>query len=179
MRREPGCRSIRIGEEELATTETASKSDMIREQIPAVLKNAYLNTGTFGPLPQVTVDALVELLRKELEDGRITTENYMRSGEIKSDARAEFAQVFGCDPGNVVLTRHTTDGMNIAVNGINWRPGDEIVLTDMEHPGGQAPIYNVARRYGVTVRTARLGDGTGDVVGAIEKLVAKKKSRPA
>jgi len=158
----------------LATTETQSKSDMIREQIPAVLKNAYLNTGTFGPLPQSTVDALVELHRKELEEGRITMENYMRSGEIKNDARAEFARVFGCDPNNVVLTRHTTDGMNIAVNGINWRPGDEIVLSDMEHPGGQGPVYNVARRYGVTVRTAKLGDGTGDVVGAFEKLISPR-----
>lgn len=161
-------------EAELASTEAQSKSDMIREQIPAVLKNAYLNTGTFGPLPKVTVDALVEQLRTELEDGRILMGNDIRGGEIKTEARAEFAHFFGCDPKNVVLTRHTTDGMNIAVNGINWQAGDEIVLSDMEHPGGQAPIYNVARRYGVVVRTARLGDGTGDVVGEFERLISPR-----
>jgi L-cysteine/cystine lyase len=44
----------------------------------------------------------------------------------------------------------------------------------MEHPGGQAPIYNVARRYGVVVRTARLGDGTGDVVGEFERLISPR-----
>jgi L-cysteine/cystine lyase len=161
-------------EAELATTETESKSGMIREQIPAVLKNAYLNTGTFGPLPSVTVDALVTQLRTELEEGRIVHDNYVRAGEIRTEAHAEFSKFFGCDPQNVVLTRHTTDGMNIAVNGINWQPGDEIVLSDMEHPGGQAPIYNVARRYGVVVRTARLGDGTGDVVGAFERLITPR-----
>ena len=153
------------------TSDTKSKSDMIREQIPAVLKHAYLNTGTFGPLPTATVDAMVAHLRTELEDGRIVHDNYVRAGEIRTEARAEFAKFFGCDPQNVVLTRHTTDGMNIAVNGINWRPGDGIILSDMEHPGGQAPVYNVARRYGVVVRTARLGDGTGDVVGTFERLI--------
>ncbi len=158
----------------MATTQTNSKSDMIREQMPAVLKNAYLNTGTFGPLPTPTVDALTGLLRDELENGRITMENYMRSGEIKAEARAEFAKFLGCPAENVALTRHTTDGMNIGVNGVNWKPGDEIILSDMEHPGGQGPVYNVARRYGVVVRTVKLGDGTGDVVGMLERMISPR-----
>ncbi len=158
----------------MATTQTNSKSDMIREQMPAVLKNAYLNTGTFGPLPTPTVDALIELLRDEMENGRITMANYMRGGEIKSEARAEFAKFLGCPPENVALTRHTTDGMNIGVNGINWKAGDEIILSDMEHPGGQGPVYNVARRYGVVVRTVNLGDGTGDVVGMLERAISPR-----
>ncbi len=101
-------------------------------------------------------------------------ENYMRSGEIKTEAREKFARVFGCPADNVTLTRHTTDGMNIGVNGINWQPGDEIVMSDMEHPGGQGPVYNVARRYGVVVKTVKLGDGTGDVVGAFERMITPR-----
>ncbi len=158
----------------MTTADTSSKSDMIREQMPAVLKNAYLNTGTFGPLPTPTIDALTAHVRGELENGRITMDNYIRAGEIKTEAREKFAKVFGCSPENITLTRHTTDGMNIGVNGINWQAGDEIVLSDMEHPGGQGPVYNVARRYGVVVRTAKLGDGTGDVVGAFERLISPR-----
>ena len=158
----------------MATTETKSKNDMIREQMPAVLKNAYLNTGTFGPLPTPTIDAMDAHLRGELDDGRIIMSNYMRAGEIRTEAREEFAKFLGCAPENVALTRHTTDGMNIGINGINWQAGDEIVISDMEHPGGQGPVYNVARRYGVVVRTAKLGDGTGDVVGAYERLITPR-----
>ncbi len=158
----------------MATTETKSKNDMIREQMPAVLKNAYLNTGTFGPLPTPTIDAMDAHLHGELDDGRIIMSNYMRAGEIRTEAREEFAKFLGCAPENVALTRHTTDGMNIGINGINWQAGDEIVISDMEHPGGQGPVYNVARRYGVVVRTAKLGDGTGDVVGAYERLITPR-----
>ncbi len=158
----------------MATTETQSKTDMIREQMPAVLKHAYLNTGTFGPLPAPTVEALTQHLTGELENGRIVMDNYMRAGEIRNEAREKFAKIFGCPAENVTLTRHTTDGMNIGVNGINWQPGDEIVISDMEHPGGQGPVYNVARRYGAVVKTVKLGDGTGDVVGAFERMITPR-----
>lgn len=154
--------------------ETQSKVKQIREQMPATLQYAYLNTGTFGPLPKTTIDVMQQYQDDELNDGRIITSNYQRSGEVKARARAAIARVFGCDPNNIALTRHTTDGMNVGIMGLNWQPGDELIITDLEHPGGQLPAYNVARRYGVTIRLARLGDGSGDVVGKIERLVTPR-----
>ena len=151
-----------------------SKVAEIRAQMPATESATYLNTGTFGPLPRVAIDAMADCQRTELERGRIGADTWARSGEIKDRARAAVARLFGAPVDNVALTRHTTDGMNIAINGLNWRPGDEIVITDMEHPGAQLPVYNVARRYGVAVRLARLGDGTGDVVGAIEESISPR-----
>lgn len=154
--------------------EVDSKIAQIREDMPAVRRYAYLNTGTFGPLPKVTAEAMAAYQADELNEGRIVPTGYPRAGEVRASARAEVAQVFGCAPENIALTRHTTDGMNIAIYGLNWRPGDELIITDLEHPGGQAPAYNVARRFGVTVRLARLGDGTGDVVGTLERLVTPR-----
>lgn len=158
----------------MTAVESSAEIEMIRDQMPAVRKYAYLNTGTFGPLPRVTAEAMRAYQEDELDEGRIVSTGYQRAGEAKTRARAEVAQVFGCSPENVALTRHTTDGMNIAIMGLNWRPGDEMIISDMEHPGGQAPAYNVARRYGVTLRLARLGDGTGDVVGKLKKLITPR-----
>ena len=158
----------------MTSVEAESKIAMIREELPAVNQYAYLNTGTFGPLPTRTVEAMARHQEVELTEGRIVASGFHRSFEIRTQARAEVAKVLGCSPANVALTRHTTDGMNIAVMGLNWAPGDEIIISDMEHPGGQGPVYNVARRYGVTVRIAHLGDGTGDVVGAFERLITPR-----
>lgn len=154
--------------------ETQSRSQMIREQMPATLKYAYLNTGTFGPLPRVSIEAMQSYQQDELNEGRIVPSGYMRGGEVRTKARAELAKVFTCSPDNVALTRHTTDGMNIGILGLNWQPGDELIITNLEHPGGQLPAYNVARRFGVTLRLARLGDGTGDVVGKLERLISPR-----
>ena len=158
----------------MTSVEAESKIAMIREELPAVNRYAYLNTGTFGPLPTRTVEAMARHQEVELTEGRIVASGFHRSFEIRTQARAEVAKVLGCSPANVALTRHTTDGMNIAVMGLNWAPGDEIIISDMEHPGGQGPVYNVARRYGVTVRIAHLGDGTDDVVGAFERLITPR-----
>lgn len=158
----------------MGAVESGSKSQMIRDQMPATAKYAYLNTGTFGPLPRVTIEAMRAYQEEELNEGRIVPTGYPRAGEAKEKARTAVARVFGCSPDNVALTRHTTDGMNIGINGINWQPGDELIISDLEHPGGQVPAYNVARRYGVVIRLARLGDGSGDVVGAIERLISPR-----
>jgi L-cysteine/cystine lyase len=48
--------------------------------------------------------------------------------------------------------------MNIAVWGINWRMGDEIVTTTTEHEGGFMPVYLAARRFGLGLRTVDIGD---------------------
>ncbi len=157
-----------------AETRAQEKIAMIREAMPAVTRYVYLNTGTFGPLPRPTIEAMQAYQERELTEGRIGRASYERAHEIQDEARAEVAKVLGCSPENVALTRHTSDGMNIGIMGLNWRPGDEIILSDMEHPGGQGPAYNVARRFGVTVRLARLGTGAGDVVGAFERLITPR-----
>ncbi|WP_448576118.1 aminotransferase class V-fold PLP-dependent enzyme [Thermomicrobium sp.] len=152
----------------------SDKVAAIRAVMPAVCEYAYLNTGTFGPLPSLVQEAMQREAERELLHGRITSESYERTADLKRQAREEVARLLGCRPDQIALTRHTTDGINLAVMGLDWQPGDEIVTTDMEHPGAQGPIFNVARRYGVVVRTARLGTGAGDVVGALARLIGRR-----
>lgn len=158
----------------VSAVEDQAKSAMIREAMPATLQYAYLNTGTFGPLPRVAIEAMQAYQADELNSGRILRDGYIRAAETKDRARAALARLFNCSPANIALTRHTTDGMNIGIFGLNWRSGDELIISDLEHPGGQLPAYNVARRFGVTLRVARLGNGSGDVVGRIERLVTPR-----
>ncbi len=148
-----------------------TKIEVIRAAMPAVREHIYLNTGTYGPMPSVVLDAMRSVTEREFANGRITRENYEYTTQLKAAARQEVAFLLGCRPDQIALTRHTTDGINLAIMGRNWQPGDEIVTTDMEHPGAQGPIFNVARRFGVTVRTARLGTGAGDVVSTIARLI--------
>jgi hypothetical protein len=50
-------------------------------------------------------------------------------------------QGVGPDPGEAVrLGDHTTEGMNIAIGGQRWRPGDEVLASAIEHIGGRAPL---------------------------------------
>jgi len=153
---------------------TDPKVDEIRAQLPAVHKTAYLNTGTNGPLPRVAHEAIVELAAEEFEAGRIAMSAWETKGAIKPATRAAIAQAHGVKPAEIALTQLTTEGMNVMIHGVDWQRGDEAIITNLEHPGGQLPLYVVARRYGVQVRLVDLGDGSGDVAGQIERLFTRR-----
>ena len=58
------------------------------------------------------------------------------------------------DPFSVALTTSTTEGCNAVVGGLRLGVGDEVVTTDVEHPG----LLGALRAWGVTVRVARVRD---------------------
>ncbi|HMM41867.1 MAG TPA: aminotransferase class V-fold PLP-dependent enzyme [Thermomicrobiales bacterium] len=146
----------------------------IREQVPAVLGKAYLNTGTNGPLPRVAAEAMADMARAEFEDGRIQMSGWETKMKLKPAARDAVARALGVKTSEIALTQLTTEGMNIMIHGVDWQRGDEAIITNLEHPGGQLPLYVVARRYGVRIKVADLGIGDGDVPGKIERLITRR-----
>lgn len=133
--------------------------EAIRSDLPVTRRVAYLNTGTAGPLPGVTAAAMEEAAAAELSEGRIGMESFHGFFERLSGLRESLAGFLGADPDEIALTHHTTEGMNIGLWGIDWRPGDEIVTTTLEHGGGLLPIYLLHRRQGVKVTFVDCGHG--------------------
>lgn len=130
---------------------------MIRAQMPAVTRAVYLNTGTNGPLSKHALDALVEFAREEVAQGRIGTARFERIVEILNDARALIAELLACSVDEVALTHNTTEGMNIALLGLDWREGDELITANSEHEGGLNPAALLKARYGVKVIYTDIG----------------------
>lgn len=154
-----------------------AKVERIRQEMPAVTNTVYLNTGTCGPLPRRTVTAMHETMLEELEQGRIAPNHYPGIMAAKTAAKAAVAGVLGCTPDDVAIAGRTTDGMNIAIAGYPWQRGDEIITSNIEHPGGLMPTFLTKRRYGTRVRVANIGVGklkTGDTVRAFEELVTPR-----
>ena len=96
---------------------------------------AYLNTGTFGPLPRATVEAMQAVERRELEEGRSSHAYFEQVMEQRELLRGEHAALLSTPPEQVALTSSTTEGCNIVLGGLRIQPGDEVVTTDSEHPG--------------------------------------------
>ena len=152
------------------------KVETLRAQLPAVLGTAYFNAGSNGPIPRVAIDALVAAARAECEVGRIVPGAYEGNRGRNRRVAALIAELFNADASEIALTHSTAEGLSTALNGIAWRPGDEIVTTNLEHPGLTVPLCLLAHRYGVVIRYADIGHGGGDVVGAIaERMTARTR----
>src|SRR5438128_7664138 len=123
----------------MAALSDSERLNRIRAAMPAVTATAYLNTGTYGPLPRAVFAAVVGRERRDLEAGRAALPATAEHARIESLVRDDIGQLLGCSSTEVALTRGTSDGLNYALWGIDWRPGDELVMTNLEHIGGVGP----------------------------------------
>jgi L-cysteine/cystine lyase len=149
----------------------------LRAGLPATRAGIYLNTGTAGPLPAEAAAAMWEVADRELAVGRATRESYEELIARMGEARAVVAAVLGTDLDLVALTHSTTEGINLALGTIDWRPGDRAVTTSLEHPGVTGPLALLRDRLGVEVIEAEIGDGGDDALTLSALAVAAEGGR--
>jgi L-cysteine/cystine lyase len=154
--------------------EDQEKIDQIRAELPAVQKTLYMNTGTNGPLPRRSHAALVQAAETELNEGRASLATLMRMIESFGEARTKMAAILGCDPLEIALTHNTTEGMNIALMGLDWQKGDELVTATTEHPGILHPAYLLSARYGVRLRMTDIGLPHVDPLEALQRALTPR-----
>jgi len=132
---------------------------------------AYLNTGTLGPLPRATVEAMQAVERRELEEGRSSRAYFQHVLEEREALRGEFAGLLATQPEQVALTSSTTEGCNIVLRGLGIGPGDEVVTTDSEHPG----LFGGLVASGATLRIAEIRElPTAEILPAIQAQITPR-----
>jgi L-cysteine/cystine lyase len=131
----------------------------LRAGLPAVAAGIYLNTGTAGPLPTETATAMAEIAERELVVGRGHPADADDVVERIDEARASVAAILAADVRSIALTHSTTDAMNIATWALDWQPGDRVVTTRQEHPGGIGAIAALRARRRVEPVFADVGAG--------------------
>ncbi len=146
----------------------------LRAELPATEHEVYLNTGSVGPMPRVAAEATKNQLELETSEGRVGGAIWQAADEARQRARAAVAGVIGADAAEIALTHFTTESINVVLWGLDWRPGDEILITSIEHPAIVLPAQAVAQRYGAAVKVAELGYGGGDVLGAFERALSER-----
>jgi selenocysteine lyase/cysteine desulfurase len=132
---------------------------------------AYLNTGTFGPLPRATVEAMQAVERRELEEGRSSRSYFEQAMADREVLREEFAHLLSTPPEQVALTSSTTEGCNIVLGGLGIQADDEVVTTDSEHPGLMGGLVTS----GANLRIAEIRDlPAAQVLDAIRERVTPR-----
>ncbi len=145
--------------------------DAIRAELPVLERYAYLNTGTFGPLPRRTAETMAAWQRRGLTEPRASAALFEEILEMRTRLRGEIAALLGARPETVALTSSTTEGCNAAVSGLRLEPGDEVVTTDSEHPG----LLGAFRAWKFDVRAAPVSKvPAADALSVIEREVTRK-----
>lgn len=119
----------------------------LRNEFPIADQYAYLNHAAHSPLPLAVARRMLEVLRY-----RQTRSVQMEDEEaLQGEYRQAAAGLINASPEEIAFVHSTSEGLNIAAQGLPLAEGDEVLLCDMEFPSNVYPWLNLQRR-GVAVR---------------------------
>jgi len=147
----------------------------LRDSIRATRDVTYMNTGFTGPSPQPVLDRVREVMEKEASVGPASVEGLQQTRQIGEEARQVVASLLNAEVDEVAVTHGTTEGLNIAIYGLNWQPGDEFVTCNLEHPALATPA-NVLEERGVTVKRVEVpaNAGSGEALELLSAAMTQK-----
>ncbi len=150
----------------LNTLTHALDAAAVRAAFPILQDVTYLNTGTYGLMPEPALAAYLEATADFERSGVASRRNL---GASIDEARTRIAARLGAQADEIAFTRNATDGVNLCLAGFDWRPGDEIITTDEEHPAIAHPLAYLKHRRGVVVRTVPVSPRADDMLPRLEQ----------
>jgi len=129
----------------------------LRKQFLIPSDEIYLNNGTVGSSPGPVLRAVFEGYEACEKLNETDPEDYPIWGYAAwNQFRDPLAAFVGCDRDEIALLRNATEANSYIANGLDLKPGDEVLITDQEHPGGEHPFDLKAKRYGIVVKKVTL-----------------------
>jgi selenocysteine lyase/cysteine desulfurase len=126
----------------------------VRDQFLFADDQIMMNNGTVGPMPRPVAHCLAKHFKLQCTN---PFEVYTFFPYLRQEVHAWVADFIGAELDEVVINRTTTEGMNLVANGLDLEEGDEVLISDMEHPGGRFPWQLKAQRSGIEVVEVPLG----------------------
>ena len=129
----------------------------IRKQFVIPEDEVYLNNGTVGSSPMPVLRAIIDCYQDSEQMAQSDPEDYPIWGYAAwNEFRDPLAKFIGCNRDELALLRNATEANSYIANGVDLKAGDEVLITDQEHPGGEHPWDLRAKRYGIVVKKITL-----------------------
>ncbi|MGQ0839887.1 aminotransferase class V-fold PLP-dependent enzyme [Actinokineospora sp.] len=135
---------------------------------------AYLDYAGLGRLREPARSAMRVALDEVLPEGSAEVGRIFPARRL---ARATAAELLDCSPDEVAFVPNTSTGIHLVADGLDWRPGDEVVVFERDFPANVHP-WRALRDRGVTLSWVPMRDGgyrLADVeaaIGPATRLVA-------
>jgi cysteine desulfurase family protein (TIGR01976 family) len=141
--------------------------DRVRASFPALSDGtAYFDGPGGSQVPRQVAHAVASTLGSGISNRGWVTHSERRADEVVLGARSAVADLLGCDAAGVVfgrsMTQLTYDLSRTLARG--WGPGDEVVVTRLDHDADIRPWLGAAEAVGATVRWVDFDPDTGELL---------------
>ncbi len=164
--------------------------DVVRKDFPILervlaggMPLVYLDSANTSQKPQVVIDTMVDHLeRHNANISRAMHQLGAESTEAFEGARDKVARFIGAPSRDeVIFTKNASEALNLVANSLAWAsdehavgPGDEVVITEMEHHSNIVPWQLLTQRKGATLRWFGLTDDGHLDLSNIDELITER-----
>jgi cysteine desulfurase family protein (TIGR01976 family) len=134
----------------------------VRDRFSSLQGFAFLDAPGGSQVPDEVGQAIARALREASANLGAGYATSLRVGEILEEAERKAARFLGCEPHEVIFGPNMTS-LNFMLSRTaarGFRPGDEVLVSSLDHDGGVAPWLELAHDAGLIVRHVELNDDT-------------------
>ena len=140
--------------------------DEVRKRYPCVTRSTFLNITSGTPLSNAAKAAVDTLIEDQWNGTGSRDQRYV----MMDSARSRFAQLIRARASEIAVTKNVTEGLNIVASGIDWKPGDNVVVClELEHPNN-IYLWLALRERGIEVRAVPARNGAIDTEAMIRAI---------
>ena len=141
------------------------------------LKPDYINleNGYYNFVPEQVLEKFIGHVREVNYHGSY----YMRNFQVKTNRSmaAKLAEIAGCKADELIITRNTTESLDLVISGFDWKPGDEAIMAEQDYGTIRAMFNQVSKRYGVinkVVSVPNIPKSDDDIVNVYASAITDK-----
>ena len=126
-------------------------NETIRSLFPITEKYIYMNHAAVSPLSTRVRDSMAGIIDDVMRHGTANYDDWYRTYEL---ARSAAAQLVNARAHEIAFMQNTSAAISAVANGLDLRPGDNVVTCDAEFPANVYPWMRLREERGVTMKLA-------------------------
>ena len=133
-----------------------------------------MNNGTVGPMPKTVFNSLMKYFKIQSTNPYDVYNYFPRRVQ---EVREKVAAFINASPDETIITRNTTEGLNFVANGLDLKAGDEVLMSNLEHPAGIGAWNLKAKNSGITIKEVTVGippRDTDEILNAFNDAITPK-----
>jgi selenocysteine lyase/cysteine desulfurase len=134
-----------------------------------------LENGYYNFIPEYILSRFIEHVKKINYEGSY----YMRTVQFENKKKlaSKLADLTGCPAEELIITRNTTESLDMIIGGLDWKPGDEAVVAEQDYPCMLDMFNQISGRYGVVNKTISIPNhpkSDEEIVDLYEEAITEK-----
>jgi isopenicillin-N epimerase len=147
----------------------------VKREFPLQDDLLYINAANICPASRPVLDRYSDSLRDFQTNPSF--QNREKFKTIQERVRGKLARLLQADADEIAVTRNTSEGNNIVVTGLDLKPGDEVIITDHNHPSNNQAWQVRAKREGFTIKSLPVAvpaPSREHLIGAYENAITPR-----